>query len=65
MLGHADAATTSIYVNATAEQLADSMRQFPAPEPPTPSHDVAQEESASVGRARNASTSPAANVSVN
>jgi len=34
MLGHADAATTAVYVNATAEQLADSMRRFPAPEPP-------------------------------
>jgi integrase len=65
MLGHADAATTSIYVNATADQLADSMRRFPGPAPAQPLHDVAREDTSSVGLSGNDQPTLAANVSVN
>jgi integrase len=42
MLGHADAKTTSIYLNVTTRQLHESMRRFAAPERPLPLHPVAQ-----------------------
>ena len=40
VLGHADAKTTSTYLNATVQHLLDSMRRFGV----QPLHDVAQSE---------------------
>jgi hypothetical protein len=34
MLGHADAKTTSIYLNVVFDQLAESARRFPGPQRP-------------------------------
>jgi integrase len=52
MCGHADAKTTSIYVNATSYQLADSARRFPGPARPT-LHDLAHVASESIGPVSN------------
>lgn len=65
MLGHADAATTSIYVNATADQLADSMKRFPTPEPVQPLHNVAPDGVPSVGPEGNDAQVKAGNSLVN
>jgi hypothetical protein len=40
ILGHADAKTTSTYLNATVQHLLDSMRRFGV----QPLHDLAQTE---------------------
>jgi integrase len=42
MLGHAEASTTSIYLNTTTHQLHDSMRRFAGPARPLPLRAVAQ-----------------------
>ena len=63
MLGHADAKTTSIYLNVTFQQLADSARRFVGPERPL--HDLAQDQNPSVGLAGNASADAASNSRVN
>ncbi len=68
MLGHADAKTTSIYLNVTTHQLTDSMRRFPGAARPLPTpvlHAVAHVTAKSVGRARNGSPSVPGNVLVN
>jgi integrase len=63
MLGHADAKTTSIYLNVTFHQLAESARRFVSPERPL--HDLAQDENASVGPSGNGDQVTTANALVN
>jgi integrase len=53
MLGHADAKTTSIYLDATTLQLHESMRRFAGPARPWPLHGVAHPAPESISLACN------------
>jgi hypothetical protein len=59
MLGHADAKTTSIYLNVTFHQLADSARRFAGPERPL--HNLAHIDDRSIGVVSNGADGAAAN----